>query len=80
MVLAWSKFLGVSYDFELNQSVRGSVRSLLMVSLNLDKKTFLGPNVPPMTILPLSLTKISSKTMLMCWNTWHILKARKKVH
>ena len=55
MVLAWSKFLGVSYDFELNRSVRGSVRSLLIVSLNLDKKTFLGPNFPPMTILPLSL-------------------------
>ena len=30
--------------------MRGSVRSLLMVSLNLDKKTFLGPNFPPMTI------------------------------
>ena len=55
MVLAWSKFLGVSYDFELNRSVCGYVRSLLMVSLNLDKKTFLGPNFPPMTILPLSL-------------------------
>ena len=34
---------------------RGSVRSLLMISLNLDKKTFLGPNFPPVTILPLSL-------------------------
>ena len=37
--------------------MRGSVRSLLimMISLNLDKKTFLGPNFPPLTILPLSL-------------------------
>ena len=38
-----------------HRSVRGAVRSLLMISLNLDKKTFLGPNFPPMTILPLSL-------------------------
>ena len=38
-----------------HRSVRGSVRSLLMISLNLDKKTFLGPNFPPVTILPLSL-------------------------
>ena len=26
-----------------------------MISLNLGKKTFLGPNFPPMTILPLSM-------------------------
>ena len=38
-----------------HRSVRESVRSLVMISLNLDKKTFLGPNFPPMTILPLSL-------------------------
>ena len=35
--------------------MRGSGRSLLMISLNLDKKTFLGPNFPPVTTLPLSL-------------------------
>ena len=29
MVLAWSKFLGVSHDFELNRSVRGSVRTFV---------------------------------------------------
>ena len=55
----WYK-LGVSFlvfiMIELkHRSVRGSVRSLLMISLNLDKKTFLGPNFPPVTILPLSL-------------------------
>ena len=38
-----------------HRSVRGSVRSLLMISLNLDKKTFLGPNFPSVTILPLSV-------------------------
>ena len=52
--------LGVSFlvfiMIELkHRSVRGSVRSLLMISLNLAKKTFLGPNFPPVTILPLSL-------------------------
>ena len=26
-----------------------------MISLNLGKKTFLGPNFPPMTILPISM-------------------------
>ena len=51
MVQAWSKFLGIYND----RSVHESVRSLLMISLNLDKETFLGPNFPPMTILPLSL-------------------------
>ena len=55
----WYK-LGVSFlvfiMIELkHRSVRGSVRPLLMISLNLDKKTFLSPNFPPMTILPLSL-------------------------
>ena len=55
----WYK-LGISFlVFIMNElkqrSVRGSVRSLLMISLNLDKKTILGPNFPPMTILPLSL-------------------------
>ena len=55
MVLAWSKFLAIYNDFELDRSVRGSMRFLLMVSLNLDKKTFLGPNFPQMMILPLSL-------------------------
>ena len=55
----WYK-LGVSFlvfiMIELkNRSVHGSVRLLLMISLNLDKKTFSGPNFPPMTILPLSL-------------------------
>ena len=46
----------VSIMIELkHRSVRGSVRSLLVISLNLDKKTFLGPNFPPVTILPLSL-------------------------
>ena len=38
-----------------HRSVHGSVPSLLMISLNLGKKAFLGPNFPPMTILPLSL-------------------------
>ena len=55
----WYK-LGVSFlvfiIIELKHpSVRWSVRSLLMISLNLHKKTFLGPNFPPMTKLPLSL-------------------------
>ena len=55
----WYK-LGVSFLVFImtevkHRSVRGSVRSLLMISLNLDKKTFLGPNFPPMTILPFSL-------------------------
>ena len=55
----WYK-LGVSFlvfiMIELkHRSVRGSVRSLLMISLNLDKKTFLGPNFSPVTILSLSL-------------------------
>ena len=55
----WYK-LGVSFlvfiMIELkHRSLRGSVRSLLMISLNLDKKTFLGPNFLPMTILPLRL-------------------------
>ena len=55
----WYK-LGVSFlvfiMIELkHRSVRESVRSLLMISLNLDEKTFLGPNFSPMTILPLSL-------------------------
>ena len=55
----WYK-LGVSFlvfiMIELkHRSVRGFVRSLLMISLNLDKKTFLGPNFPPVTILHLSL-------------------------
>ena len=40
---------------ELNRSVHGFVRSLLMISLNLNKRTFLGPNFSPMTILPLNL-------------------------
>ena len=35
--------------------MRGSVRSLLMISLNRDKKTSLGPNFLPVTILPLTL-------------------------
>ena len=38
-----------------HRSVRGSLRSLLMISLNLDKRTFLGPNFLQMTILPLTL-------------------------
>ena len=55
----WYK-LGVSFLVFImtevkHRSVRGSVRSLLMISLNLDRKTFLGPNCPPMTILPLNL-------------------------
>ena len=55
----WYK-LGVSFlvfiMIELkHRSVRGSLHSLLMISLNLDKKTFLGPNFPAVTILPLSL-------------------------
>ena len=54
VVQAWSKFLGIYNDW-IKTSVRGSVRSLLMISLNLEKKTFSGPNFPPMTILPLSL-------------------------
>ena len=55
----WYK-LGVSFlvfiMIELkHRSVCGSVRPLLMISLNLDENTFLGPNFPPVTILPLSL-------------------------
>ena len=55
----WYK-LGVSFLVFImtevkHRFVRGSVSSLLMISLNLDKKTFLGPNFPPVTILPLSL-------------------------
>ena len=38
-----------------HRSVRLSVRSLLMISLNLDKRTFLGPNFPQITILPPTL-------------------------
>ena len=55
VVRAWSKFLAIYNDFELDRSVRGSMRILLMVSLNLDKKTFLGPNFPKRMILTLSL-------------------------
>ena len=52
--------LGVSFlvfiMIELkHRSVHGSVPSLLMISLNLGKKTFLGPTFPSLTILPLSL-------------------------
>ena len=55
----WYK-LGVSFlvfiMIELKRrSMHVSVPSLLMISLNLGKETFLGPNFPPMTILPLSL-------------------------
>ena len=73
----WYK-LGVSFlvfiMIELNHpSVRGSVRSLLMISLNLHKKTFLGPNFPPMTILPLSLYyKDIIKDNVNVQEFWHI--------
>ena len=55
----WYK-LGVSFLVFImtelkHRSLCGSVCSLLMISLNLEEKTFLGPNFPPMTILPLSL-------------------------
>ena len=54
MVLAWSKFLGIYNDFELNRSAW--VPALFTdVSLNLDTNIFLGPNIPPMTILPFSV-------------------------
>ena len=56
MVQAWTISFLVFILIELkHRSVRGSVRFLLMMSLNLDKKTFLGPNFPPVMILPLSL-------------------------
>ena len=81
----WYK-LGVSFlvfiMIELkHRSVRGSVRSLLMISLNLDKKTFLGPNFPPVTILPLSLyfkdiikDNVNVQEYLAC------IKSMQKVH
>ena len=50
-----------------------------MVSLNLDKKTFLGPNFSPMNIASdFDFDDIFVSTMLMCRHTWHILKACKK--
>ena len=64
-----------------HRSVRGSVRSLLMISLNLDEKTFLGPNFPPVTILPLSLyhkdiikDNVNVQEYLAC------IKSMQKVH
>ena len=81
MVLALSKFLGIYNDFELDRSVRESMHSLLMVSLNLDKKTFLGPNFPHMTILPLSLYyKDIIKDNVYVQEYLAYIKSMKKVH
>ena len=81
MVIALSKFLGIYNDFELDRSVRESMHSLLMVSLNLDKKTFLGPNFPQMTILPLSLYyKDIIKDNVYVQEYLAYIKSMKKVH
>ena len=55
MVQTWIRFLVFIMTEVKHRSVRGFVRSLLMISLNLDKNTFLGPNFSPMTILPPNL-------------------------
>ena len=81
----WYK-LGVSFlvfiMIELkHRSVRGSVSSLLMISLNLDKKTFLGPNFPPVTILPLSLyRKDTIKNNVNVQEYLAYIKNMQKVH
>ena len=81
----WYK-LGVSFlvfiMIELkNRSVHGPVRSLLMISLNLDKKTFLGPNFPPVTILPLSLYyKDIIKDIVNVQEYLAYIKSMQKVH
>ena len=81
MVLAWSKFPGIYNGFELNRSVHGSVRSLLMASLNLDKKTLLDLIFPQWRYcLSLCTHKDIIKDNVNVQEYLECIKSKQKVH